>query len=253
MGVITYQYMSDKDYSVITINREEKRNAISLRMAEELMTAIEKAKKDSIKFLVITGAGDRMFCSGGDLNDLHGNLSVEEAERRLLTMMGVLHEIAVFPVPTIALLNGGAAGGGCELATACDIRIARRSTKFGFIQSSLGIMPGWGGGILLAKRVHTSFAFRWIMEGTVYQAEELEAKGWLHRLINNEDWQDKDEVLAPYIAKSFQQMKIFKSQYLEEIGVIGLKDRMMNEVKKCASLWETEEHRHAVEAFLNRD
>ncbi|HAM82144.1 MAG TPA: enoyl-CoA hydratase/isomerase family protein [Ornithinibacillus sp.] len=245
--------MSDKDYSVITINREEKRNAISLRMAEELMTAIEKAKKDSIKFLVITGAGDRMFCSGGDLNDLHGNLSVEEAERRLLTMMRVLYEIAVFPVPTIALLNGGAAGGGCELATACDIRIARRSTKFGFIQSSLGIMPGWGGGILLAKRVHTSFAFRWTMEGTVYQGEELEAKGWLHRLINNEDWQDKDEVLAPYIAKSFQQMKIFKSQYLEEIGVIGLKDRMMNEVKKCASLWETEEHRHAVEAFLNRD
>jgi enoyl-CoA hydratase len=238
---------------VITINRAEKRNAISLSMAEELLTVVREAKEDSIKFLVLTGEGDRMFCSGGDLNDLHGDLNHEEAEQRLLKMMLVLYEIAIFPVPTIALLNGGAIGGGCELATACDIRIAKQGTKFGFIQSNLGIMPGWGGGTLLSKRVHTSFAYQWMMEGAVYGAEALEVRGWLHRLISSDDWTNRNTLLKPYQSKSLLQMKILKSQYLKEIDVIGLKESMMKEVNKCASLWETKEHRQAVEAFLNKD
>lgn len=249
---IIYEIVGKQKYGLITINRPEKRNAISIDMAESLLQSIEQAKKDPIKFLVVTGSGTQMFCSGGDLNDLHGNLSVAEAESSLLKMMEVLYELTVFNKPTIALLNGGATGGGCELASACDIRIAKEYSKFGFVQTNLGIIPGWGGGVLLAKRVHPSFAYQWIMEGAIFDSDYLIQKGWIHRQVAEDEWGNRDKLLQPYLMKSFSQMKILKDQFLEEIGVIGLKEKMMREVQKCASLWESEEHKRAVQAFFNR-
>src|SRR5690625_5646758 len=95
-----------------------------------------------------------MFCAGGDLINFHGELTPDEAFSRLYPMKEVLYDIASFPVPTICLLNGDALGGGCEIATACDFRIAKETTKFGFVQSKLGIVPGWGGGT--RSEEHTS-------------------------------------------------------------------------------------------------
>lgn len=250
--LVRYQYIADKRYGMITINRAEKRNAITIAMAEHLMSCIEKAQNDPIKFLLVTGAGERIFCAGGDLKDLHGELTTKEAKESLLKMMEVLYCLTVFKVPTIALLNGGARGGGCELASACDIRIAKSGTTFGFVQSKLGIIPGWGGGVLLAKRVHTSFANQWMIEGTVYNAEDLVQKGWVHRVVDPDEWKDRDNLLNPYVTKSLAQMKILKERYLEEIGVLGLKERMEREVSHCASLWESKEHKDAVSAFLHR-
>ena len=249
---ITYQFYPEKEYGVITLNRPKKQNAISLEMADTLLRVLQRANQDPLKFLVITGAGNRMFCSGGDLTELHGELTRTEAENSLLKMMEVLHQLAIFKVPTIALLNGGAAGGGCEIASACDIRIAKNGTKFGFIQTNLGIIPGWGGGVLLAKRVHPSFAYQWIMEGAIYDVQTLEMKGWIHRVVSENEWENTDKLLKAYLTKSYKQMQILKSLFLEEIGVIGLKDSMKKEVKKCATLWDSEEHKNAVLAFLNR-
>ncbi|GGA83816.1 enoyl-CoA hydratase/isomerase family protein [Ornithinibacillus halotolerans] len=249
--LIRYEIFPD-NFSVITINRPEKRNAISLEMANELITIMDRAEKEPIKFLVITGAGEKMFCSGGDLNDFHGELSKEEAEKRLSKMMEVLYRIAIFKVPTIALLNGSAVGGGCEIASACDIRIAKTGTKFGFVQSNLGIIPGWGGGILLSKRVHPSFANQWIMEGNILEVEQLEMKGWVHRVVPIKEFGDMKTTLQPYINKSFHQMKILKGLFKEHINVQSLKEMMMNEVQHCATLWETNEHKEAVQAFLNK-
>ncbi|WP_010096802.1 enoyl-CoA hydratase/isomerase family protein [Ornithinibacillus scapharcae] len=249
---ITYEYIAEHHYGIITINRPEKHNAISLEMTKRILQSIEQAKKDPIKFLVVTGTGTKMFCSGGDLNDLHGNLSVAEAESSLLNMMEVLYELTVFKMPTIALLNGGATGGGCELASACDLRIARGKSKFGFVQTNLGIIPGWGGGVLLAKCVHPSFANQWIMEGAIFETEYLIQKGWIHRQVAEDEWLDRDKLLQPYLTKSFSQMRILKGHYLEEIGVIGLKQKMKREVQNCASLWESEEHKNAVLAFFKR-
>ncbi len=128
-------------------------------------------------------------------------------------MKEVLYEIASFPVPVICLLNGDAVGGGCEIATACDLRISRGERRFGFIQSTLGITPGWGGGVLLYEKVHPSFALQWIMEGAHFQADELRHQGWIHRIIAEKDWQDQEYVLQPYLSKSEEQMKTLKSQY----------------------------------------
>ncbi|WP_047981363.1 enoyl-CoA hydratase/isomerase family protein [Ornithinibacillus contaminans] len=249
---VTYQKHPTKGYGLITLNRSNKRNAISLQMAESFRLCLQQAKDDNLKCLVVTGAGERMFCAGGDLKELHGELTIHDAEVNLKKMMQVLYEIAVFPMPTIALLNGDALGGGCELATACDIRIAKEKTRFGFVQTNLGIIPGWGGGVLLTKKVHPSFSYQWIMEGNLYDAQELETKGWIHRVVREQEWESIDKLIEPYWSKSVKQLELLKEQYLEAIGVIGLHDFMMNEVERCASLWDSDAHKNAVAAFLSR-
>src|SRR5690625_3502655 len=139
-------------------------------MANELTELLEEIKERPLKFLVIKSAGDPVFCAGGDLNDFHGSLNEQEAYDTLHTMKHVLSQIVTFPVPTICFLQGDALGGGCELATACDIRIAKDTTKFGFVQSNLGILPGWGGGAILYEKVPASFALQWLTEGNMLAA-----------------------------------------------------------------------------------
>lgn len=248
---ITYE-KKNAGYGLLRLNRSEKRNAISLGMANQLSDCIKNAALEEIKFLVITGSDDKMFSAGGDLNDLHGQLKTEDAIERLSPMMSVLNSIVHFPVPVIALLNGDALGGGCELATACDIRIAKSGTNFGFIQSKIGILPGWGGGAILYKKVHPSFALDWLTRGKSYQADELLAKGWLHQVIDNAAWQHMNLVLDDYIRKSVMQMRILKQQFKTSINANELTLEMYEELKNTATLWETAEHKRAVQKFFDR-
>lgn len=247
--LVTYE--RKEGFSIICLNRPEKRNAISLEMAELLLEKLEQAEEDEIKFLVLTGAGDRMFCAGGDLNELHGELTNEEAFQRLCPMMTVLKKIINFPVPVIALLNGDALGGGCELATACDIRIARENTKFGFIQTNIGILPGWGGGAILYKKIQPSFALEWVMGGEILPAEELRNYGWIQNVASEERW-DSEQLLERYNKKSLKQMRLLKAQFKTNIQVETLSEQMIEEVKTSSSLWDSEEHRKALEKFSQR-
>jgi len=248
--LISYE---EKDgYGTIFINRPAKRNAISTTMAEDLFHLLREIKNQPIRFLLIKSAGEDVFCSGGDLNDFHSNLNEQEAYDMLSTMKQVLFQIVSFPVPTICLLQGQALGGGCELATACDIRIAKENTRFGFVQTSLGILPGWGGGALLYEKVHPSFALNWIMEAKVYQAETLIEKGWLHHIVSETEWDNETDILKTYIAKSVEQMTYLKSQYIEALSLPTLFEKMEKESSRCASLWSSEEHQEVVSEFLNK-
>ncbi len=252
MGETITYHVNAGGYGEIRLNRPEKRNAISLQMAKELKNALNYFRVQEIKFLLITANGEKIFCAGGDLNDLHGQLSKEEAFNRLVPMKEVLWEIVNFPVPVICLLIGDAYGGGCELATACDLRIASRETKFGFIQAKLGIVPGWGGGALLYEKVHPDFAFQWIIEGKVYDAKTLERKGWIHRVAEKSAILDEEQLLKPYMQRSRQQMKLIKKQYIKNLLQKPILASMTEEVKNSASLWDSPEHISAVEKFLAR-
>lgn len=245
-------HYTEKDYGTILINRPEKRNAISLEMAEQLSNLLDDIKEKPIKFLLINSAGDDVFCAGGDLNDFHGALNEKEAYDTLHTMKLVLSKIISFPVPTICLLQGNALGGGCELATACDIRIAKDNAKFGFVQSNLGILPGWGGGAILYEKVHSSFALQWLTEGRMFDAPFLLQKGWLHKIIPAEDWINEAEVLKNYQEKSLVQMRYLKTQYIESLSIPTLFEKMDKESARCAKLWSSPKHEKIVQQFLNK-
>lgn len=238
-------------YGTILLNRAKKRNAISLNMATRLSELLDGLQSAPPKFLVIKSAGDDIFCAGGDLNELHGELNEESAYNRLQPMREVLYKIALFPVPTICLLQGNALGGGCELATSCDIRIAKAGTKFGFIQSNLGILPSWGGGALLYEKVLPSFALQWLTEGSFFDAHHLQEKGWIHRIVFAEDW-DEEEILTNYMSKSVEQLAFLKKQYIESLDVNNLPEKMAEESWQSAKLWPSPEHKLAVQRFINK-
>lgn len=245
-------YKEKDGYGVLSINRANKRNAISTEMAADLLQLFQEIKDQPIRFLLIKSAGENAFCAGGDLNDFHSDLNEREAYGMLSTMKQVLFQIVAFPVPTICLLQGQALGGGCELATACDIRIAKENTEFGFVQTSLGILPGWGGGALLYEKVHPSFAFNWIMEAEIYDAEKLLQKGWLHHVVSEEEWENEAEILLKYRAKSVTQMHHLKSQYIESMSLPTLFEKMEKESNRSANLWNSDKHQSVVQSFLSK-
>ncbi|WP_028782673.1 enoyl-CoA hydratase/isomerase family protein [Thalassobacillus devorans] len=249
---ITYEVIPDK-YAKITLNRPEKMNAVSKQMTAELSQALGEAKEaDGLKCLVITGSGEKAFCTGGDLKDLHGDMDASEAFQTLYPMKEVVYQLASFPLPTIALLNGQARGGGCEIATACDIRYAVNDASYGFVQGKLGITPGWGGGALLYEKIRPEFAFQWIMEADMYDSERVKAIGWAHRLINREELEDAENLIGQFLDKSVEQMQVWKKQYDKKLSMISLSPVMDEEVLTCSRLWESEEHKEAVKRFMTR-
>ncbi|SET85718.1 Enoyl-CoA hydratase/carnithine racemase [Salinibacillus kushneri] len=248
---ILYEYFQDYQFAKITLNRPAKRNAVSLKMGGELYEILEDLSHNpELKFLVLTGAGDRSFCSGGDLHDFHGEMDKKEAYQKLSRMKGVLYKLATLPVPTICLLNGDTRGGGCELATACDFRFAKPDTSHGFIQGKLGITPGWGGGVLLHKRMDSLKAYQWLLNSNMIDAQQLFDWGWIQQFYSDEQalW----SIFQPLIEKERIPLTYFKQQYLNQNSFSQIEEKMDKEVERCAHLWVSDEHKKAVEAFFRR-
>ncbi|WP_243289984.1 enoyl-CoA hydratase/isomerase family protein [Bacillus sp. FJAT-47783] len=238
----------------IQINRPEIRNAIDEEVMDKLKYVLHQVKAtNETKALVITGAGDRAFCSGGDLSVFHELKSQQDAYQMLSKMRDILYEWMMLPIPTFALLNGSAVGGGCELATACDFRIARENIKIGFIQGKLAITTGWGGASMLFEKLPYDKALSMLMSAKVYTSEEAYQLGFVTKLIHEQ--QDFKTEAYHYIEEkttcSKDVLKAYKSLKIAEWEK-GLKKRMEEEILQCSILWEKEEHLQAVDQFLNR-
>ena len=146
----------DDGLAVLTIDRPHARNAIALDTMEQLEKALDAAA--GAQTLVIKGAGDRAFVSGGDLKELSALRTEEDAAAMAKRMRTICDQLASFPAPVIAALNGHAFGGGAEVAVAADIRVAADDIKIAFNQVELEIMPAWGGAERLAALVGKSRA-----------------------------------------------------------------------------------------------
>src|SRR6201993_2462885 len=173
----------DDGLAVLTIDRPHARNAISLDTMAELEKALDDvdAAKD-VRALVIKGAGDRAFVSGGDLKELSAIRTVEEASAMAWRMRAICDRFAGVPAPVVAALNGHAFGGGAEVAVPADIRVAADDIKIAFNQVSLEIMPAWGGAERLAALVGPGRALLLAGTGMVLDAGEAERIGLVDRV-----------------------------------------------------------------------
>lgn len=251
---MTYTINETDGVLTFTLNRPERRNAINTDLMEGFKKVIEYVHtSNSVRFLVITGAGDKAFCSGGDLSEFHSLKTEEQAFGMLSKMAEILYEWATLPVPTIALINGAAVGGGCEIATACDFRIVAREAKCGFIQGTLAITSGWGGATYLFERgLRHDHALKMLIDAQVYNSGQLEEVGWATKVYDG----DRDVALAQFIEymrninpgvhKAYKEIEIRK--WAEK----DLKKRVMEEVSQCSKLWELEAHHEAVNRFLKK-
>ena len=172
------------DIAILRINRPEALNAMNLDVISELSKMIDIiAADESIKTVVITGAGERSFCAGADISYMV-NIDPMQAEKYATSAQDVINKIDRLEKPVIAAVNGFALGGGCELAMACDIRIASSNAKIGQPEVTIGIPPGWGGTQRLMRLVGPAKAKELIFTGKMITADEAYQIGLVNKVIN---------------------------------------------------------------------
>ena len=172
------------DIAILRINRPEALNAMNVDVISELSKMIDiLAADDSIKAVVITGAGERSFCAGADISYMV-NIDPMQAERYATSAQDVINRIDRLEKPVIAAVNGFALGGGCELAMACDIRIASSNAKIGQPEVTIGIPPGWGGTQRLMRLIGPAKAKELIFTGKMIMADEAYQIGFVNKVIS---------------------------------------------------------------------
>jgi len=169
--------------AIITINRPEVLNAINVEVIAELSQAIDiVSADDSVKVVIITGKGERSFCAGADIRYVI-NINAIEAERYASSVHEMLNKIENLEKPVIAAINGYALGGGCEIALACDIRIASSNAKIGQTEVTIGIPPGWGGTQRMLRIVGPAKAKELIFTGRMLTADEALRIGLVSNVV----------------------------------------------------------------------
>ncbi|MCJ1907149.1 enoyl-CoA hydratase/isomerase family protein [Planococcus ruber] len=233
-----------------TIDRPHIRNAINDEVIQGLEELVAQVHNHDPQFVIITASGEQAFCSGGDLSVYQHLRTRNEAYPMLKKMGDVLYRIKTLPVPVVALVNGMAVGGGCEIATACDYRLVLSHVKCGFIQGTLAITSGWGGGTYAMETMPHAQALKMLSEARVYTAQELLENGWATKVVESEAdveaFFQSMKKIRPEVHRAYKEIAIRKWQSSH------LKDRVSEEIRLCAELWEADAHHDAVERFLNK-
>lgn len=164
------------DVSTITINRPDALNSLDVETLDALGEAIDEAEAADPRVLVVTGAGDKAFAAGADIAYMQ-DISTETAQAYAERGHRVVNSLEAFPAPVIAAVNGYAFGGGCEIALACDLRVASERAVLGQTEIDLGIIPGWGGTQRLPRLVGDELARRMIFFGERVDAQDAQEYG----------------------------------------------------------------------------
>ena len=181
--------------AVIKINRPEVLNALNREVMLELSTAIDiVSADDKIKVIIITGAGEKSFCAGADIKYVV-TIDPPEAEKYASFVHKLLNKIENLEKPVIAAINGYALGGGCEIALACDIRVASSNAKIGQTEVTIGIPPGWGGTQRLLRIVGLAKTKELIYTGKMISANEAQRIGLVNKVVSlTDDEKEKEEI-----------------------------------------------------------
>ena len=173
------------EVALVTLDRPEVLNALNFELLRDLAAALDQVGVGDARALLITGAGDRAFCAGADIKELMGR-SLRAQREGAAFGQAVFVKLDALPIPSIALINGYAFGGGLELALACTFRIAASAARLGLPEIKLGLIPGYGGTQRLARLIGEARALEMILTGRTIEAEEAERIGLVNRIVNGE-------------------------------------------------------------------
>jgi enoyl-CoA hydratase len=174
--------------AIIAVNRPHSRNAFDSDTQEKFASAVESLFSTKyLRVVIIAGTGDTAFASGGDLKEMLNDLNPAAGERLNRVMGHALNRLTKLPVPVMAAVNGDAIGGGCEILTACDLRIATARARFRFAEVNMGLSTGWGGTARLVNMIGLSRALDLLLTGRTFDSEEALSYGFINRITNEDE------------------------------------------------------------------
>ena len=233
---------------VVTLNRYEAMNALNTRMLKELGdTLAELESDDRIRVVIITGV--KNFCAGADVKELKEK---HPTEAEVFSRLGhkVFNRIEIMGKPVIATVNGYALGAGCELALACDLRIAGEGAKFGTPEVNLGLIPGFGGTQRLTRLVGIGKAKEMILTGKIIDAKEAESIGLVNRVVKDEELMDKALEIAQVLAQKSPIAIRFAKNLINSNQ--EMKRRLDMEIISFSECFASEDHMEGINAFLEK-
>ncbi|MGZ5090330.1 MAG: enoyl-CoA hydratase/isomerase family protein [Burkholderiales bacterium] len=174
-----------EEFALITLDRPEALNAVSFALIRDMARVLDEVAQSDARALLIIGAGQKAFCAGADIKELTGR-SLMEQKRGAELGQATFGKIERLPVPSVAIINGYAFGGGLEMALACTFRIATRNAKMGLPEIKLGLIPGYGGTQRLPRAVGEARAMEMILTGRTVDADEACRIGLVQRLIDGD-------------------------------------------------------------------
>lgn len=236
---------------LLTIHRPDRHNALDLatmRAFAELIPTLAQDK--TLRALIVTGAGEKAFCSGGDLSELVDYPDAQDGASMADLMGNALLALERLPFPVIAAINGYAMGGGSELALACDLRIAGKNAQIGFVHLRRGLIPGWGGGQRLLRLVGYSRALDLLLRAEPIGTDKLVESGLVTTLA--EDALTAAMRYAENIASADAEA-VFAIKALLQAGLrLPYEEALEFEHSLFPPLWTGETHRQSFDTFLNK-
>lgn len=241
----------DDGVLVITLNRPDSLNALSRRLVAELGQAVRQARKETVRGVVITGAGEKAFAAGADISEFAGMESLD-AHRFAARGQAVLSSIENLPKPVVAAVNGYALGGGCELAMACHLRVAAETAQFGQPEVGLGVIAGYGGTQRLPRLVGRGIATEMLLTGDRISAQRAYEVGLVNRVVAPED---VVETARQFVLTIASKAPVAVAMTLQAIRAsdLPLPQGLQQEAALFAQCAATEDFVEGIGAFLNRE
>lgn len=238
--------------ATLTINRPDKLNALNLKTIEEIKAAFEEVYDDAkIKAVLLTGAGEKAFVAGADISEI-AELNEMNARRFAENGQEVFTSIENCHKPVVALVNGFALGGGCELAMACHMRVATANAKFGQPEVNLGVIPGYGGTQRLTQLVGKGKSFELCMTGDMIKADEAKSLGLVNHVCENID--DARSKCEEILSKIIQKAPVAVGLVIDCVNAAmsETENGYQTEANGFAACTKTEDFKEGTSAFLEK-
>ena len=238
--------------SVITLNRPDKRNAVSFELVSEILEALDEIEKSGAQVIIITGAG-KAFCAGLDLEELKGLLGKthEQNVKDSARMAQLFRRIYDYPLPMIAAVNGAAIAGGTGIATMCDFTLAVPETKFGYTEVKIGFVPAIVSSILVWQVGH-KIARDLLMTGRLFDAAEAHRYGLVNEIVAPERLMARARELAAQLLENSPSSVRLTKKLINGFIAEQLEQQMKQAVEDNARIRTTADFREGVSAFLEK-